>query len=35
MVAPLVAQVLSEQRSSQPRAIIASEGLQQVGAMQQ
>ena len=30
MVAPLVAQVLSEHRASQPRAVIASEGLQQV-----
>eukprot|EP00891_Asterochloris_glomerata_P006880 jgi/Astpho2/6880/Aster-07879 len=30
VVAPLVAQVLSEHRASQPRAVIASEGLQQV-----
>eukprot|EP00891_Asterochloris_glomerata_P006879 jgi/Astpho2/6879/Aster-07878 len=34
VVAPLVAQVLSEHRASQPRAVIASEGLQQVGRCQ-
>ena len=35
MIAPLVAQVLSEHRARQPRAVIASEGLQQVSLSQQ